>query len=154
KAGTNSWSFEMQPAKWAGDGKEIQLAANVTWPQRGTFECEAKGLDARMLRDFIPQTDTEAMLGRLNFSGGWTNRPLAFALESEATLRTKEQFPFSAEAKIAGGTNGIAIEQLSVFSETQTVCRAEGTLPVVLDPTQTNLLQIDADAPLRLKMLT
>src|SRR5262249_14811983 len=118
-------------------------------------ESEAKGLDARLLKDFIPQANTEAMLNDLDFSGGWTNGPIAFRLISDATLTTKEQFTFSANAAVSEGTNGIAIERLSVSTVTQAVCRAEGSLPVLLYPTQTNgLVQIDAEAPLRLKMLT
>lgn len=153
---TNStWTVNIEPLDLKGDMEEFHLAATVDWPQRGALECEARGLDARLLKDFIPQANSDAVLNRFHFSGGWTNGPVAFQLTSDATLRTREEIPFSAAAKITGGQAGIAIEQLSVSSATQDVCRAEGALPVLFDPTRKDgMLQINADAPLKLQMLT
>jgi translocation and assembly module TamB len=139
----------------AGDDRELHLAASVNWPERGSVQCQARGLDARLLKAFIPRTDAEAMLNHLDFAGGWTNGPVSFHLTSDATLKTKEQLPFSASAKLAGGKDGVSIEQLSISSATQIVCRAEGSLPVFFDPTGTNgLMQIDPDKPLKLQALT
>lgn len=150
-----SWNAAIGPMSLTGDGREFRLAATVNWPMRGTIHCEAHGLDARLLKDFIPPADTEATLNHFDFAGGWTNGPVAFQLTSDATLKTREQFPFSANAKLEGGKNGISIEQLSVSSATQIVSRAEGTLPVSFDPTRKDgLMQIDADAPLKLRLLT
>jgi translocation and assembly module TamB len=151
----NSWAVRIDPLHLIGDERDFRVAATVRWPERGAVECEAHGLDARLLRDFIPQADTDALLNHLQFTGGWTNGPVAFQLTSTAALKTREQFPFSATAKITGGKSGISIEQLSVLSATQIVCRADGTLPISFDPTRKNeMLQIDDNAPLKLHALT
>jgi translocation and assembly module TamB len=137
------------------DNREFRLAANIDWPDRGTVQCEAHALDARLLKDFIPQADADAILNHLNLTGGWTNGPIAFQLASDATLTTKEKFPFSANANVTGGKAGISIQQFSISSATQAVCRAEGNLPISFNPTRKGgLVQIDADAPLKLQMLT
>jgi translocation and assembly module TamB len=156
KTGTNTtWTLNIEPLLLTGEAREFHLAGNLSWPERGTIQCEAHGLDARLLKDFIHQADTDALLNHFAFDGGWTNGPITFQLTADATLATREQFPFSAVAKITGGKTGIAIEQFSVLSATQIVCRADGTLPVSFDPTQkTNRLQIDEQAPLKLHALT
>ena len=156
KTGNNSaWTLNIEPLLLTGESREFRLTGNVRWPERGTVQCEAHGLDARLLRDFIPQADTDALLNHFAFDGGWTNGPVAFQLTSDASLKTREQFPFSAVAKITGGKAGIAIEQFSVLSATQIVCRADGTLPISFDPTKKNdRLQFDDHAPLKLHVLT
>lgn len=148
------WRLDCEPLALAGDGRDFRIAANVNWRQRGTFQCDARGLDARLLKDFIPQADSEAVLNSFNFSGGWTNGPIAFQLTSTATLKTKQHLPFSANAKLTGGKTGIVIEQLSISTATQAVCQAEGSLPVFCDPTRPDFIQIDAEAPLNLQMST
>jgi translocation and assembly module TamB len=154
--GTNSgWNFRIGNMALTGEGREIQLAANVTWPTRGTVQCQARGLDARLLKTFIPQADAEAVVKQLELSGGWTNGPISFQLTADATLKTREQFPFSASADVMGGKDGIAIKRLSVSSATQIVSHVEGSLPVFFYPAGKNgLMQIDADKPLKLQALT
>lgn len=156
RADTNApWSLDLEPLVMAGDGREFRLAARVNWPERGEFNCQAQGLDARLLADFIPQANTEAMLNQLNLSGGWTNGPIDFQLASQATLKTREQVPFSATTKLTGGKSGISIEQLSVSTTNQAVCRAEGSLPISCDPTaRDGMIQIDSTAPLKLGLMT
>lgn len=154
--GTNApWNLKLDSLGLAGDGRNFLLAADVSWPERGTFRCQAQRLDARMLKDFIPKADAEAILNRLDFSGGWTNGPITFQLASEATLKTKELFSFSASTKIIGGNSGVSIEHLSVSSTNQIVCRVDGSLPAYFDPTRKDgMIHIDADAPLKLHLLT
>jgi translocation and assembly module TamB len=156
KTGTNAaWNLSIEPLVLSGEGREFHLAGSVRWPERGALQCEAHGLDARLLRDFILQADTDALLNHFAFDGGWTNGPVTFQLTADATLKTREQFPFSAVAKISGGKAGIAIEQFSVLSATQVVCRADGSLPISFDPARKgDPLQIDDRAPLKLHALT
>ncbi|HWD92414.1 MAG TPA: translocation/assembly module TamB domain-containing protein [Verrucomicrobiae bacterium] len=150
-----TWSLSVGQMSLTGDGREFRLAANVNWPERGSVQTEARSLDVRLLKDFIPSADAEAVLNHLNFVGGWTNGPVVFQLASDATLKTKEQLPFSADAKLTGGKDGIAIEQLSISSATQMVSRVEGSLPVFFNPAGKNgLMQIDADKPLKLQAST
>jgi translocation and assembly module TamB len=156
KTGTNTaWNLKIDPLRLTGDDRELRIAADLSWPERGTIQGEAHGLDARLLRDFIHQADTDALLNHLAFSGGWTNGPVTFQLAADAALKTREQFPFSATAKISGSKAGISIEQFSVLSATQIVCRADGVLPISFYPTRKDgLLQIDDRAPLKLHVLT
>ena len=156
KAGTNTaWSLNIEPLQLTGENREFRLAGNVRWPDRGNIQCEAHGLDARLFRDFIPQADTDALLNHLAFEGGWTNGPVTFQLTADAALQTRERFPFSAVARLTGGTAGLSIEQLSILSATQMVCHADGALPVTFNPTRKDgLLQIDDRAPLKLHVST
>jgi translocation and assembly module TamB len=150
-----TWSATVENLALTGDNRSFRLAADVNWPERGTLQCDAEGMDAHLLKDFIPQADADARLSDFNFSGGWTNGPVEFQLVSDATLKTREQIPFTANAKLTGGKTGIVIERLSVSSTTQAVCRAEGTLPIYCDPSRSDsILQIDAEAPLKLQFLT
>jgi len=154
--GTNaSWRLNIEPLLLTGDGREFRLAADVHWPRRGTIQGEAHGLDARLLRDFIRTADTDATLNQFAFAAGWTNGPMAFQLSADAALKTREEYSFSATARISGGKSGVSIERLSILSATQMVSRAKGTLPVYFDPTRKDgLLQIDPKAPLKLDVLT
>ncbi len=156
QAPTNStWDLGIAPMSLTGDGLQVRLAGDVSWPQRGMIQCEAHGLDARLLHDFIPQANTHAVLNDLDFAGGWTNGPVAFQLTADATVETKEKFPFSGNAKLSGGKDGILIEQFSVSSATQIVSRAEGMFPVSFDPTRKDgIMQIDTAAPLKLHAFT
>jgi translocation and assembly module TamB len=156
KTGTNSaWDLNIEPLSLTGEDREFSLAGNVRWPERGTFQCEAHGLDAHLFKDFVHQADADALLNHFALAGGWTNGPITFQLAADATLKTREKYPFSAVAKITGGKAGISIEQFSVLSATQIVCRADGSLPVSFDPTQKgNKLQLDDRAPLKLHALT
>jgi translocation and assembly module TamB len=150
-----SWSVNLNPLHLIGENREFRLAGSVQWPKRGTIQCEAHGLDARLLSGFIHQADTDGLLNHLTLNGGWTNGPVAFQLDSDATLTTREQFPFSATAKITGGPAGISIQQFSILSATQIVCRADGTLPIAFNPaSKEDPLQIDDRAPLKLHVLT
>jgi translocation and assembly module TamB len=150
-----SWALSVEPLMLAGTGRQLRMAADVNWPERGTVDCDAEGLDARLLADFIPQANAEAVLARLNFSGGWTNGPMTFQLTSDATLKTKEKIPFSATAKLSGGSTGITIERLSISSATQAVCSVQGSLPIFCDPTRRDsVIQIDTEAPLTLQAST
>lgn len=154
-AATNAWGVNIDPLILAGGDRQFRIAGDLEWPRRGTVECSAKALDARLLKDFIPQADVAAELADLNFSGGWTNGPMTFQLTSDATLKTKEKTPFSAVAKVSGGSTGVRIEQLSVSSATQAVCSVQGTLPIVYDPTRTDsAIQINTEAPMNLQMST
>ena len=155
-AGTNHpWNITIDPLHLTGEGRDLSLAANLQWPERGNVRCEAHGLDARLLRDFVRQADAEATLNHFAFTGGWTNGPVEFQLDADAALTTREKFPFSAIAKVTGGKDGVSIQQLSVLSATQIVCRAEGNLPVSFNPTQkSDMLKIDDNAPLKLHVLT
>jgi translocation and assembly module TamB len=150
-----SLALNMEPLVLAGTDRQLRMAADVDWPQRGTLDCDAEGLDARLLADFIPQANAEAVLARLSFSGGWTNGPMTFQLASDATLKTKEKIPFSATAKLSGGSTGITIERLSISSATQAVCSMQGSLPIFCDPTRRDsVIQIDTEAPLRMQAST
>jgi len=155
-AGTNkAWSIQLNPLHLTGGEREFRLAGSIQWPERGSVEGEAHGIDARLVSDFIPKANTEALLNHLEFAGGWTNGPVSFRLDAEAAVQTVEKFPFSATAKITGGPAGVTIEQFSVLSATQIVCRADGVLPVSFDPTRKeDMLQIDDRAPLKLHALT
>lgn len=149
------WNLSIDPLVLTGTNRQFRMAANVNWPRSGTLECDAEGLDARLLRDFIPQADADADLASLNFSSGWTNGPLTFQLTSDATLKTKDKIPFSAVAKVSGGSKGIIIEQFLVSSATQAVCSVKGSLPVFCDLTRTDsVIQIDTEAPLKLQATT
>ncbi len=154
--GTNAaWNLIIAPLHLVGDEGDFSISATVRWPERGAIQGEAHGLDAHLLKDFIRQADADAVLNHLTFSGGWTNGPVAFELTSDATLKTREEFPFSAEAKFTGGKDGITIERFSVLSATQMVSRAEGTLPISFYPSRKEgMLQIDDKAPLKLHALT
>ncbi|HXS69853.1 MAG TPA: translocation/assembly module TamB domain-containing protein, partial [Candidatus Polarisedimenticolia bacterium] len=152
---TTNWDLNIATMSLTGDGRAFRLAGDVSWPHHGTIQAEAHGLDARLLHDFIPQANTRAVLNELHFAGGWTNGPVAFQLTSDAEVETKENFPFSANAKLSGGKDGISIEQLSVSSATQIVCRAEGSLPISFDPARKDgMMQIDTEAPLKLHAFT
>ncbi len=149
------WMLKIEPMTLAGQGGSIQMAANVEWPEQGSFQCTASGLDARLIKDFITQSNIETSLNHLELSGGWTNGPLEFQLNADASLRTMENLPFSANARLSGGKSGVSIEQFSVASATQAVCSAEGSLPIFLDPSRKDgLVQIDTEAPLKLRVLT
>jgi translocation and assembly module TamB len=150
-----TWNLHVEPLVATGENREARLAADVVWPERAAFQCDGHGLDAWLLKDFIPQANTAATLNDFGFTGGWTNGPVTFQLTADASLRTKEQFPFSANARLSGDRNGIVIEQLSVTSATQMVCRAEGTLAVSFDPARRDgMMQLDASAPLKLQLRT
>ncbi|HXT10701.1 MAG TPA: translocation/assembly module TamB domain-containing protein [Candidatus Angelobacter sp.] len=155
-SGTNqAWGLVIDPIRLAADGREFRLAADVAWPERGAIECDAHELDARLLSGFIPKANVAATLNHFTFAGGWTNGPVAFQLTSDATLKTREDFPFSAVAKISGGAGGIAIEHLSILNATQIVSQAEGALPATFNPAaKDGVLQIDTEAPLNLHVLT
>lgn len=155
-AGTNiAWTVHLDPLQLTGDHRDFRLVGDVQWPESGTIQCEAHGLDARLLSGFVHQANMDALLNHLAFNGGWTNGPVSFQLDADAALKTIEQFPFSAAAKVTGGPAGISIEQFSVLSATQIVCRADGALPISFDPTRKNeLLQIADRAPLKLHALT
>lgn len=150
-----AWRLNISPIALGDGSRAVRLAADFDWPRRGSIQCSANGLDARLLRDFIPQANSKAVLNHFTFDGGWTNGPVAFRLAADATLTTQEKLPFSASAKLSGGKSGISIDHLSVSSATQIVCRAEGALPVSFDPTRKEeMLQIDAQAPLKVEALT
>lgn len=155
-AGTNSsWGLNVTPLALIGDGQDFQVSASLNWPHYGTFASEAHGLEARLLKNFIPQANAEAMLNHFSLSGGWTNGPITFQLASDATLETKERLPFSANAILSGGQTGIVIEQLSVSTTNKAVCRVEGSLPIFCDPTRADSkIQVATEAPLKLQMTT
>ncbi len=149
------WMLKIEPMTLAGQGGSVQMAASVEWPEQGSFQCVASGLDAHLIKDFITQSNIETSLNHLDLSGGWTNGPLEFQLNVDASLRTRENLPFSANARLSGGKSGVLIEQFSVSSATQAVCSVEGSLPVFLDPSQKDgLVQIDTVAPLKLRLST
>ena len=150
-----SWMARLDPMFWSGTNRELRMEANVDWPRKGTFNGTAQGLDTALVQEFFGIADSEARVDSLRFSGGWTNGPMAFRLELKAGLKTKEQLSFSANADMTGGADGLSINQLSISSVTQLVSRAQGTLPIVLEPAATNgLVQINPDGPLKLRMLT
>ncbi len=149
------WSVNIEPLVLAGNDRQFRLAASLEWPRRGSVAFSAKALDAHLLKDFFPQADVEAVLANLNFSGGWTNGPMSFQLTSDATLKTRENIPFSAAARVSGGSDGVRIERLSIWRATQAVSSVQGSLPVFCDPTRRDsVIQINTEAPLNLQMST
>jgi len=149
------WSAATEQVSLSGPNRQLSVEANVNWPEEGTFHVAAQGLDTSLVRDFFGLADSEARLDGFAFSGGWTNGPISFRLESKAELKTKEQLSFSADVDVSGGPDGIAIKQLSVSSVTQAVCRVEGSLPMTLKPAATNgLVTINPDVQFSLKLFT
>ena len=156
KAGSsNLWSLALQPVNWSGNGSGLKLAAAASWPQTGTFQISARNLNAGLIQDFLNGGAPAAELNHLTFSAGWTNSAVAFQLDALAGWKAGNGLAFGVNAQVSGGTNGIAISQLSISSETQTVCHAEGILPVTFDPERTNgFIQINPDGPVRLQAST
>jgi translocation and assembly module TamB len=154
-ASSNLWTFTLQPVICAGPGRCLELEAKVAWPQEGSLRGLAEGLDGAFIQDSLRTRLPVVKLDRLAFTAAWTNGPVLFQVESKAGLQPAGAASFVAEMRLAGGGNGVAIKQFSVSSDTQTVCRAQGTLPVVFTPGNVNgLVQIHRDAPLRLALAT
>jgi translocation and assembly module TamB len=150
-ASSNSWLMALQPMIWSGKGGGLKLAAAAAWPHTGNFQISAHDLNSRLIQDFPEGSAPDVGLNRLNFAGGWTNGPVGFHFDSLAEWKTKDNLAFNIHAEASGGAKGISIRRLSVSSKTRNLCRAEGLLPIALEPAGSNgLLQINQGEPLRL----
>jgi TamB, inner membrane protein subunit of TAM complex len=152
---SNSWSLALQPVQLSGGHGGLQLAATAAWPETGSFQISAHDLNSRLIQDFLQGSTPEVGLKHLNFAGAWTNSPIVFHLDSLAQWKANDKHAFEVSAEANGGARGVSIQRLSLSTETQTLCRAEGSLPISLEPTGTNgFLQIDQGGPLRLLATT
>ncbi|MGN6642236.1 MAG: hypothetical protein ACTHKU_04475, partial [Verrucomicrobiota bacterium] len=153
--GTNAWALDLEPMQWTGGNGSLAIQGKMEWPERGNFRIGAQNFGSGLLADFLSATNFEGTLRQLAFQGGWTNGPVAFQLESSATFQAGLPFESLAEVNINGSAQGIAIQQLSVSSLTQTVVHAEGTLPIFLKPAGTgDLVRVNINAPLQLQAFT
>jgi translocation and assembly module TamB len=152
---SNVWTLDSQPFRWAGTNRTMELEGDVVWPERGSFRIAGQNLTSDLFEDFLAITNTRVTLDHLAVSGSWSNSPVTFAFESTAQLDTKRGYVFSFHGVANADASGIKVPELTLSSATQTICRAEGTLPFVIHPGNTNgLLTMKADGALRWSAFT
>ncbi len=150
-----SWRLNVEPMRWSGGDRTIELSGNVNWPERGNLQLSAHDLNSALLEDFLSLTNLEVSLRELAFNAAWTNGPIAFTTRLAASMKTAPGYEFSFAGNARGNERGLAIEQLSISSATQMICRAEGELPFVLRPSATNgIVQIREDGALHFQAFT
>lgn len=154
-ASSNLWALTIQPLILSGKASELRVAGATDWPQTGAFQISASNVNTGLIRELLESAVPEVELENLNFTGGWTNSPVVFHLDSIADWQATNGLAFDVNAQVNGGANGISIHHLSISSQTQTVCHAEGILPVTFEPERTNgFIQINPDGPVRLQAST
>ncbi|HLP77898.1 MAG TPA: translocation/assembly module TamB domain-containing protein, partial [Candidatus Paceibacterota bacterium] len=149
------WDLSVQPLRWRNGDRDLELAADVNWPERGNLRVAAHHLGSELLQDFFRTTNAPVVLNEFALEAGWTNGPVRFSANASASMKSKAGFEFAFAMRASGDDQGIRLNQLSVSSATQIVCRAEGFLPFALTPANSNgLVQVSSGGVLELRAFT
>jgi translocation and assembly module TamB len=160
---TNRWSIHSDELHLLGRDGDVQLQAAMDWPNSGAFQGSIRNLSSDLLADFINASVERFEVGKLEAAAGWTNGPAKFQIDLSARSfqlpgLTETDFtgpfkmePVSIELKLTGDQNGLAISNLIANSGTSTVARAQGFLPLTVNPVEpTNFIHLDSTKPLQL----
>ncbi len=139
-ASAPGWCLGLTPLRLTGPGRELTLAGETRWPRRGWLRVSARGpggADAPTLP--VPGTGSvpvRVAVERLRLTAGWTNGPVAFALEgrvhaSSARARLP-RFAVNIRAQGAGGT--ARLDALELARGGKVFARAAGVIPWGLWP--------------------
>jgi translocation and assembly module TamB len=106
---------------------------------------------AGLLQSGLPEVE----ISRLDAAAGWTNGPASFGLELSGSAvppgRLQTAARLALDFAAAGDPKGLVISNLVLASQTATVARVKGVLPLSLWPgSGTNFLRFETNAPLQL----
>ena len=156
--GTNSTRLlvlKMEPVHWIGEGREIHLETDLAWPQRGRLNSSIKAIHPALFEDFVKLPTPQVALRQMKLSAAWTNSPVDVHLELEAEAEASQGWPLTVDLKLDGARDGLLLEKLAVFSQTQLVAEAKGFLPIAIRPDATaDPIQFQQTQPLKLEVMT
>ena len=148
------WTAKIQPLKWHGHNRQLDLEGELAWPLRGHVSGSARSLDFSLFEDFSKHRPGEIKVETLKFTSDWDEGPANISLDAAIFMITKG-VSFSAQASLKGNSQGISLEGISIFTEAQPVFSAHGFLPLTLTPSQsTHRLNLLSDRPLQIDLLT
>lgn len=150
----HTWVVTLRPLIWQGTNRELRLEGLMNWPEEGSFQGTAHGLDEALIEDFVPVEKMQAKIETLSIAGSWTNGPLRFRLKSKAEC-VLGAMPVLANAAMTGDSDGISIQSLSFSSSNRRVCSVRGSVPVVIEPGHTNAwMRLNPNGPVRIRAHT
>jgi translocation and assembly module TamB len=148
------WTLECEPMHWAGAGRVVEIGGRVQWPERGAVQVALTNLTTALLEDFLVFTNPPVTIQSFALDAGWTNGPMHFKAVGSARHQSRRGYDFVYDAAILGSPAGIVIQQASIASATQLVCRAQGSLPFLLTPGAPSLFQVNTQGVLHLQAFT
>ncbi len=149
-----TWQLVSDPLRLAGKDRSAELQVNLQYPDRGGFSAELKGLSSTMLAGFLSTPPPEIHLDRLNLSGGWTNGPVVFLLDT--LIRTPvNQFTVSTRLTAAGTETGLELATVEISNKNGPVLEGSGHLPLTIHPADGPVpLHWDRNEPMKLRLDT
>ncbi|MCF7765576.1 MAG: translocation/assembly module TamB [Verrucomicrobia bacterium] len=128
-----TWQLVSDPLRLAGKDRSVELQVELQHPERGVFSAELKGLSSAMVAGFLSAPPPDVHLDRLSLSGGWTNGPVAFLLDT--LVRTPvNQFTVSTRLAAAGTRTGLALTTVQISNKDGPVLDGSGHLPLTIHP--------------------
>jgi translocation and assembly module TamB len=156
--GTNSTPslvLKMEPLLWIGAGHEIHLEGDLAWPQRGRLNSSIKAIEPTLFEDFINLPLPHVALQQMELAAAWTNGPVDVHLKLMAETEASQGLPVAVNLNLDGTHEGLLLEKLAIFSQTQLVAEAKGFLPMTLRPSvTTNPIEFRETQPLKLEVMT
>ncbi|MDA1274206.1 MAG: translocation/assembly module TamB domain-containing protein [Verrucomicrobia bacterium] len=151
----NRWELQITPIQLDGDKISLSLRADSEYPKQGAFAAKVVGLSASPFEDFLLTVPPNVRIDDLDFSGGWTNGPVVFHLESAISVPINEKLGFSSRLDASGGSNGIDLKSIEVFSNDGAIAEGHGNVPLTINLYRPEpLLFLDPDKPLRIQIST
>jgi translocation and assembly module TamB len=158
----NGWTAQVEDFEGAGTGGGLRAAANIQWPRSGDFELFLTNASVAVLNYFRKEPIEPTKIVQLELLGGWTNGPMVFDARgaAEATLKSKLQKAaneevISARFDVHGDSDGLAITDLTINSETSLVAVARGSFPLTIVPAGgTNIVQLGTKSPANFELKT
>lgn len=134
---------------WSGPGREIMAAAEIFWPERGSFSAKARGLSTEMLADFVEVKADVFTLASAEVEGKWQEGPVDFRALADVSLQFNGSDEILVEVDATGEKEEFRIERLRATSEGELLAMAEGTLPATIRPGDENLLHVREQGEIR-----
>ncbi|QYY35376.1 translocation/assembly module TamB domain-containing protein [Ruficoccus sp. ZRK36] len=130
------------------EGGSVHAQARVDWPRSGTVSLSANEISPVWLKAV---TDAKlpfpTHLDSLNVDAQWDNGPIVYTVKGEAIGEPEDQPTLSLSLDIAGDAEGLRLNSLSAQQGQTQLANAHGQVPVTLDPTQSEMLRIETEAP-------
>lgn len=150
-----AWTITTTPIRFQGDAASVSVDAAVDFPESGHVSANVNGLTGSHFKDFISATPPNISIDDLNLSGGWTNGPLEFLLETSLSVPINEELRFFTNLKAKGDSNGVTIENANVSNDAGTILEGVGNIPLTFHPsTPQEIHKLDSEGPIHFRIST
>ncbi len=131
------WRIALAEFDWRGAGRQLRLAADLAWPERGAVRADLTNFVIADFSDLITNALPALTLQSLALGASWSNGPVQAALAFTGSLTNRALRVMTVHGAVAL-TNQLAVDQFTFANDFTPALSVTGSVPVQVILSATN----------------